>query len=232
MERILPDSDVQKKSLMVQRRTILLAIVAGTPADSPTLERVVAQGYLNAVKIWLDDVLERSIGKFNFDYCLHILASGSQLVCNLGSVDFLLHLLSCIVSLPVTKDAVKESGMGKIIGTIEKHPICKGSPNEAAIAKRVQHIKESWNASVKSRKATESTSDITNTSSKRAHDENVSQSSSKKVKVSSTAKKSSSFSSLVKKVSGPPREGLVEDSDDSAAVKKRKYPRNPRYCVE
>lgn len=133
--------------------------------------------------------------------------------------------MSCIVSLPVTKNAVKESGMGKVIGTIEKHPICKGTPNEAAIAKRVQDIKESWNASVKARKAVESTSDLPNTSSKRVHEENDSQISSKKVKVSSsTAKKSSAFSSLVKKVSGPPKDDVTDDKEDSAATKKRKYP--------
>lgn len=156
-----------------------------------------------------------------------------QLSCDLGSVDFLLHLLSCIVNLPVTKNAVKESGMGKAIGTIEKHPICKDTPNEAAISKRVQDIKEAWNASVKARKATESTSDVTNTSSKRANDEsNDSQSSSKKAKlVPPTAKKSSSFSSLLKKVSGPPKEGTAEDKEDATDDKKRKFLQSWSFCT-
>ncbi len=71
MEKISPDSDEQKKSLMVQRRTILLAVVAGTPADSPILSRIIDEGYLSAVKMWLDDVLQHFVGKsiieFNVD---------------------------------------------------------------------------------------------------------------------------------------------------------------------
>ncbi|GAX15482.1 hypothetical protein FisN_8Lh217 [Fistulifera solaris] len=184
---------------MIQRRTILLAVVAGTPADSPTLSRIIDEGYLSAVKMWLDDVLQHSV----------------------GSVDFLLHLLTCIVNLPVTKNAVKESGMGKAIGTIEKHPMCKGSPNEAAISKRVQDIKEAWNASVKARKAIESTSEVSITSNKRANEEiNDSQLSSKKPKVSSTTKKSSSFSTLLKKVSGPPKDDSAGDKGDEEDEKK------------
>lgn len=75
MERITPDCDDQKKTLMIQRRTILLAIVAGTPADSPTLERVIAEGYLNAVKIWLDDVLQNSAGESKIAYCVRVFVS-------------------------------------------------------------------------------------------------------------------------------------------------------------
>jgi hypothetical protein len=63
MEKIGPDSDEQKKNRMIQRRTILLAVVAGTPADSPTLSRIIDEGYLSAVKIWLDDVLQNSVGE-------------------------------------------------------------------------------------------------------------------------------------------------------------------------
>ena len=68
-EKVTPDTDDPKKNLMVQRRSILLAVVAGTPADSPTLEKVLAEGYLNAVKIWLDDVLEHAVGKSITAYC-------------------------------------------------------------------------------------------------------------------------------------------------------------------
>jgi hypothetical protein len=69
-----------------------------------------------------------------------------------GGVDLLLQLLSNIKDLPVTKSLVKQSGMGKAIGSIEKHSICAGTPNETAIMGRVQEIKAAWNASVKARK--------------------------------------------------------------------------------
>jgi hypothetical protein len=78
-----------------------------------------------------------------------------MLVFHLGGVDLLLHLLSNIVHLPVTKEAVKESGMGKAIGSIEKHPICAGTPNEGVIRDRLLDVKTAWNASVKANKAKE-----------------------------------------------------------------------------
>ena len=64
----------------------------------------------------------------------------------------MLHLLTTIKDLPVTKSLVKQSGMGKAIGTIGKHSICAGTPNESAIMDRVSGIKSAWNASVKARK--------------------------------------------------------------------------------
>lgn len=69
-----------------------------------------------------------------------------------GGVDLLLHLLTNIKDLPVTKTLVKQSGMGKAIGSIEKHSICANTPNQGAITDRVQQIKSAWNASVKARK--------------------------------------------------------------------------------
>jgi hypothetical protein len=67
-------------------------------------------------------------------------------------VDLLLFLLSNITDLPVTKSIVKDSGMGKAVGTIEKKSICAGTPNEPAIKSRVQAIKDAWKESVKARK--------------------------------------------------------------------------------
>ena len=64
----------------------------------------------------------------------------------------MLHLLSNITDLPVTKSIVKDSGMGKSVGTIEKKSICAGTPNESAIKSRVQAIKDAWKESVKARK--------------------------------------------------------------------------------
>lgn len=61
----------------------------------------------------------------------------------------MLHLLSNIVTLPVTKSNVKDSGMGKAIGSIEKHTMCLGTPNEASIKERVIMVKGAWQKSVK-----------------------------------------------------------------------------------
>jgi len=44
---------------------------------------------------------------------------------------------------------VVDSGMGKAIRDIEKHKICAGTANEAAIKARVKAVKDAWNASVK-----------------------------------------------------------------------------------
>lgn len=63
-----------------------------------------------------------------------------------------MHLLTNIIELPVTKSVVKESGMGKAIGSIEKHPICAGTLNETAVRERVDKIKAAWNKSVKALK--------------------------------------------------------------------------------
>ena len=125
----------------------------------------------------------------------------------LGGIDFLLHLLTSISQLPVTKLVVKESGLGKKIGTIEKHKICAGTPNESAIVERVSAIKDAWHKSVKVRKDINKPQNKDSTtddkiSSKRELESAPSQSSpptTKKMKLDDP-KKSSSFSSLLKKV--------------------------------
>lgn len=53
---------------------------------------------------------------------------------------------------------MKTSGMGKAIGALEKHKICAGTPNESAIKERSQLIRDSWNSSVKAKKALEAKS--------------------------------------------------------------------------
>jgi hypothetical protein len=45
--------------------------------------------------------------------------------------------------------------MGVTIGTIGKHEICKDTPNEHAIKEKINILKDSWNSSVKARKAIE-----------------------------------------------------------------------------
>jgi hypothetical protein len=134
----------------------------------------------------------------------------------IGGYDLLLHLLSNIADLPVTKAVVKDSGMGKVIGSIEKHSMCVNGPNEHAIKSRVQHIKDSWNKSVKSKKAAVEAQPIA-----KRQLENVPQTSptsSKRIKVEETNKRGASFSSLIKKVSGTTNGTTVLGSTSSNKV--------------
>ncbi len=66
-----------------------------------------------------------------------------------GSVDLLLYLLSNITDLPVTKDMVTSSKLGRAVAGVEKHRICVGGLNETAIKERVSRVKEQWSASVR-----------------------------------------------------------------------------------
>jgi TFIIS helical bundle-like domain len=132
-----------------------------------------------------------------------------------GGVDLLLHLLSNIVNLPVTMSIVKESGMGKAIGAVEKHRLCKGTPNESIIKDRVQQIKDAWHASVKARKPR----DASKEGAKRPSEAASPASSVKRIKTESDPKKSSSFSTLLKKVSGLPDGAPPSGSSASANEK-------------
>lgn len=111
-------------------------------------------------------------------------------------VDFLLHMLSNIIHLPVTKSTIKDSGLGKAIGSIEKQSFCKGTPNEAAIVDRVQKVKSAWSAVVKSQKTA-----APKVAPKRAAAPTPAPVA-KKAKPSNSVK-TNSFSSLLKKVAGP-----------------------------
>jgi TFIIS helical bundle-like domain len=154
-----------------------------------------------------------------------------------GSVDLLLHLLSNIIHLPVTKTVVKTSGMGKAIGQIEKHPKCVGTANESAISERVQQVKDAWNASVKQRKsqdvpppaptspaaAAPAVVAVSNVNKRAAEKDAPSPAASaKKVKTVP-----SSFSTLLKKVSGSNASAVnksssVEASSPSKAARAKK----------
>ena len=153
LSRIPSDSDDTKKSFLQARRAVILAVVQQTK-DTKTLEELVDGGYLNAIKLWLDQILDGTVGKsrpyprFGFISCESL---SLTVVYFTGSMDFLLHLLSSIIHLPVDKAIVKESGMGKAIGSLAKDKFCRG-PNENAVQERVDQIKDAWHASVKARK--------------------------------------------------------------------------------
>ena len=126
--------NTKRVAALEQRRCVLLAILSATPANNPSLNRILANGLLTSMRSWLDDILNGTV----------------------GGVDFLLFFLSSIAGLPVTKTQVRDSGMGKKVGSVEKHKICAGTPNESAIKARIQIVKDAWNASVKSQKDQES----------------------------------------------------------------------------
>lgn len=124
------EENSKKVAALEQRRCVLLAILAATSPNNESLHRILSDGLLTSLRPWLDDVLTGTV----------------------GGVDFLLYFLSSIASLPVTKSQVRDSGMGKKVGSVDKHKICAGTPNESAIKARVQIVKDSWNASVKALK--------------------------------------------------------------------------------
>jgi len=117
-------------SILISRRAIILFLVASTPTANAILDTILEDGYLSMVKLWLDDILKGT----------------------LGGIDLLLYLLTNITLLPVTKSIVKESGMGKAVGSIRKHRLCVDSPHKVAIIERVNAIKDAWHKSVKIRK--------------------------------------------------------------------------------
>ena len=106
--------------------------------------------------------------------------------------------------LPVTKSIVKESGMGKAIGSLEKNKICVGTPNEEPIKERVSAIKDAWHKSVKARKEKPKPKETSekNPPVKRELDTSTASENSaplpKKAKVDDSKK---SFSSLLQKMS-------------------------------
>jgi hypothetical protein len=125
---------VPKEKILVYRRAILLLIVGCTPRDNEALQHILQNSFLFEVKRWLEDILNK----------------------NVGGVDLLLHLLGSIAMLPVSKEMVTSSKLGKNISAIEKHQICIGGMNEKSIKERVSKVKEEWSASVKRLKVSSS----------------------------------------------------------------------------
>jgi len=160
--------------ILEQRRCLLLAAIGSTAEKMPsnsTLKNLLKAGVLVTVKTWLDDILAGKV----------------------GGMDLLLHLLSNIIPLPVTKEMVTTSRLGKTVSSIEKHNICVGSANEAAVKSRIQQVKECWSASVKASKNLSVPKKSGNVSTKRPIDGNVP--AAKKAK-----HEGSSLSNLLKKV--------------------------------
>lgn len=183
------------KAILVHRRCIILAVVGGCDPSSPSISRLLDLGYLPVVKQWLEEILNGDV----------------------GGVDLLLHLLKHIAHLPVNKAVVKSSGMGKLIGSLDKHNLCTSSPNTSVIKEQVQLVKECWNSSVKARKsqaqpsqmpvdgagAEEKQAEMQPSSKRLSESGHQNETQPKRVKLTEEPKKaSSSFSTLLQKVSG------------------------------
>jgi len=109
--------------------------------------------------------------------------------------------------------------MGKAVGMVTKHSICKGTPNESAINTRVDAIKEAWKASVKALKSLDNTSESrSSTGSKRPPEVASSPVSAKKTKTEPVKTQGSSFSSLMKKVSGPAKTNPAPTKETTVAA--------------
>ena len=52
-----------KTAILVQRRAILLAILGSTASNNIALKTILSNGVLIVVKTWLDDILNKSVGK-------------------------------------------------------------------------------------------------------------------------------------------------------------------------
>ncbi|KAL7513378.1 hypothetical protein ACHAXN_010429 [Cyclotella atomus] len=162
-----------KSSVLEQRRCLLLAATGSTAEvlpRSPTLKAILEAGFLVQVKTWLDDILSGSI----------------------GGMDLLLHLLTSIAPLPVTKEMVTTCRLGKAVVAVQKHSICVGTPNEKAITTRVQNVKTKWSEAVKALK------NSTNAPAKRPSVEEVVPVAKKVKREAPTAKPA--LSNLLKKV--------------------------------
>eukprot|EP00567_Pseudictyota_dubia_P000768 CAMPEP_0197466588 /NCGR_PEP_ID=MMETSP1175-20131217/65133_1 /TAXON_ID=1003142 /ORGANISM="Triceratium dubium, Strain CCMP147" /LENGTH=846 /DNA_ID=CAMNT_0043002637 /DNA_START=973 /DNA_END=3513 /DNA_ORIENTATION=- len=183
--------DMRAKSLaLVQRRSILLAIAGGTSPSNIALRQILSNGFLVVVKSWLDDILNSSV----------------------GGVDLLLHLLTSVAMLPVTKEMVTSSKLGKAVAAVEKHKICAGSQNESAIKERIARVKEEWSASVKVNKQT-------GYAPLKRPNEVVNEASPKKARTDNHGgAKSSSFSNLLQKVSAPAKPAAAASGKNLSAA--------------
>lgn len=88
--------------------------------------------------------------------------------------------------------------MGKLIGSIDKHSLCAGTPNELPIRNRLKELKDTWNKSVKASK--DKSADL-NQGVKRKREDTSSAPSPTAKKPLLNEKKKSSLNSLLKRVS-------------------------------
>lgn len=194
-----------KISFSTQRRCILLAIIGSTPPSSASLRRLLFNGLLFVVKSWLDDILNGLV----------------------GGVDLLLHLLKNITMLPVTKEMVTTSKLGKAVAAVERHSICTAGKNESIIKQRISDVKHQWSASVKINKQAKGEGER-NISGQKRPLENLAiadatsfASSSKRAKTEDSRGKTDSLSRLIKKVSSNDETRKVTSSSGTGRMKSK-----------
>lgn len=125
--------DEEKASVLVRRRSILLALCAATPVEATSLRTIIQNGYLTTVKSWLDDIL-----------------SGST-----GGIEYLIHMINSIAYLPVTRETVASSKLGRAVVAIEKHTLVTSLEDAKAVEdmkERILLVKNEWSAVVKREK--------------------------------------------------------------------------------
>lgn len=74
----------QKRAAVEHRRCILLALLACTSPNNPTLKTLLSNGLLVTIKSWLDDILSGAIGT---SPCL-VLPTGNSTTVNTCCVSF------------------------------------------------------------------------------------------------------------------------------------------------
>ena len=62
---VVPGTNEEAKiANLVARRSIILALVGSTPEGNDSVDEILANGYLGAVKLWLNDTLKGTVGTF------------------------------------------------------------------------------------------------------------------------------------------------------------------------
>ena len=63
VDGVVADLPETRKAVVAYRRCIILAVVGSTPASSQALERILSNGFLSTVKLWLDEILNGAVGE-------------------------------------------------------------------------------------------------------------------------------------------------------------------------
>lgn len=121
--------ETRKTKLLICRRSILLLILGCTPSNNEALKYVLNSDLLFTLKSWLLDILKKEV----------------------GGVDLLLHLLDNMCMLPVSKEMVTSSKLGRQVNQITNNDMCKNMDdnNKKSIKQRVDKVKNAWKASAK-----------------------------------------------------------------------------------
>ena len=121
--------ETRKTKLLICRRSILLLILGCTPSNNEALKYVLNSDLLFTLKSWLLDILKKQV----------------------GGVDLLLHLLDNMCMLPVSKEMVTSSKLGRQVNQITNNDMYKNMDdnNKKSIKQRVDKVKNAWKASAK-----------------------------------------------------------------------------------